>query len=347
MRRWFLAALALLAAGNWKPSAVSRELIAGSWEREAVSRQPPAQQQPPQTFRSGAQLVQVDVRVLEDGRFVTDLGRADFVIKEDGVPQKIESVALVTTRPPSAPSAPSPPAPAALSARAAPSAPPPSIWIFVFDTEHRSPGGLNRSRDAIVKFVADRFHQGDIGGVVLDGKMANNRLTSDREELRVAAASVKMPGELRSRQLELREWPRLQDDEEVWRIATGDRQALAAATIRACNEDPDQCKRVPVDTLVLEKARRVNSQTQLGSLKTLQSAEALSNGLARLPGSKTIVFMSEGFFLLDKEAELRQAIGMAARAGAHFYTIDARGLNKGSASSDIIDQPVVASAYGA
>ena len=177
--------------------------------------------------------------------------------------------------------------------------------------------------------------------------MANNRLTSDHEELKVAAAAVKMPGELRSRQLELREWPRLQDDDEAWRIATGDQESLKAATVRACNENPDMCHGVDPTLQVLEKSRRLNSQTQLAALKTLSAAEALSNGLARMPGSKTIVFLSEGFFLNDKVAELRHAVGMAARAGARFYSIDARGLNKGSASSEIMDQVVVPAGFGA
>jgi VWFA-related protein len=176
--------------------------------------------------------------------------------------------------------------------------------------------------------------------------MANNRLTTDHEELKKAAASVKMPGEMRSRQLELREWPRLQDDQEAWMIADGDRQALAAANTRACNDDPDQCRKVPVDVLILEKARRIGAETRTATLKTLKSAEALSNGLARMPGTKTIVFLSEGFFLTSQEAELRQAVGMAARAGAHFYTIDARGLNRGS-GSDIIDKQYVDYAAGA
>jgi VWFA-related protein len=334
-----LATLSLLVAGSWK-------LAAGSWPLEAARGQQPA---PPQTFRSGAQVVQVDVRVLRDGRFVTDLVASDFTIKEDGAAQRIESVALVSAAPsapaPSSPFAPSAPAPSAPLAPSAPSAP--SVWVFVFDTEHLSPGGLNRSRDAIVKFIGDRFQKGDIGGVVFDGKMANNRLTSNHEELKAAAAVVKMPGELRSRQLELREWPRLQDDDEAWRIANGDRESLKAAVMRACNEDPDQCRRADPDMQVLEKAQRLNSQTQLASLKTLKAAEALSSGLARMPGSKTVVLLSEGFFLNDKLAELRQAVGMAARAGARFYTIDARGLNRGSASADIIDQPVVAESFGA
>ncbi len=333
-----LAALSLLVAGSWK-------LAAGGWQLEAAGRQQPVA--PPQTFRSGAQVVQVDVRVLKDGRFVTDLGASDFTIREDGVAQKVESVALVRGAPsaPSAPLAPPAPAPSAPLALSAPSAP--SVWVFVFDTEHLSPGGLTRSRDAIVAFISDRFHKGDVGGVVFDGKMANNRLTSDHDELKAAAAAVKMPGELRSRQLELLEWPRLQDDDEAWRIATGDQESLKAATVRACNENPDMCHGVDPTLQVLEKSRRLNSQTQLAALKTLSAAEALSSGLARMPGSKTIVFLSEGFFLNDKVAELRHAVGMAARAGARFYSIDARGLNKGSASSEIMDQAVVAAGFGA
>jgi VWFA-related protein len=182
MRLWLLAAL-LTAAGS----------------RQAP---PPAA---PQTFRSGAQIVEVDVRVIgKDGKFVTDLGAADFEIAEDGVPQRIQSVVLVGTS--AAPLAPSAPAPAAPNAPPAPLAPPArragQAWVFVFDSYHLSPGGLTRTRDAVSKFIAEKFQQGDLGGVVVDGLMVNNRLTSDREELKKAAASVKMSGELRSRQLE-------------------------------------------------------------------------------------------------------------------------------------------------
>src|SRR5436190_19586273 len=82
----------------------------------------------PQTFRSGAQIVEVDVRVIgKDGKFVTDLGPGDFEISEDGVPQKIQSVVLVGTDAaplaPRAPLAPLAPAPLAPSAPLAPLAP--------------------------------------------------------------------------------------------------------------------------------------------------------------------------------------------------------------------------------
>src|SRR4051812_27032493 len=140
MRLWLVAALILIAEGQ-QPAA------------------------PPQTFRSGAQVVQVDVRVHKDGRFVTDLGSSDFGLKEDGVPQKIESVVLVT----GTPALPAPVAPQALPAPQAPPAPraptAPSVWVFVFDTDHLTPGGLTRTRAAVVTFIADRLHQGDVGGV--------------------------------------------------------------------------------------------------------------------------------------------------------------------------------------
>ena len=329
---------------GWRKLAALFLLIGGSSNAGGSSLHAARRQQavPPQTFRSGTQIVQVDVRVMKDGRFVPGLGPADFTIREDGLAQKIESVVLIGASASPAPSSPpaSPP-----SGRAAPSTAPP-VWIFFLDTEHLSPGGLNRARDAIVKFIGDRFPNGDVGGVVADGKMANNRLTSDREALRAAAAAVKLPGGLRSRQLELHEWPRLQDDEEAWAVSQGDQRALAVAVTRACNEDPDACRRINPDLQIVEKAKRLSSETQLASQKTLIAAQALGSGLARMPGTKTIVFFSEGFFLNDKVAELRQAVGMAARAGAHFYTIDARGLNKGSASSAMFDQQVVSGDFG-
>ena len=308
-----------------------------------------------QTFRSGTQIVEVDVRVLgKDGRFVTGLGLADFEITEDGVPQKLQSIVLIgagaAPSAPLAPSAPAPLAPLAPSAPLAPLAPspprPPQIWLFVFDTTHLSPGGLTHTRDAVVKFIAERFRQGDIGGVVIEGRMVNNRLTSDREELRKAAASVKSPGELRSRQLDEREWPRLRDESEAFRIVRNDREAIQTAVARACSEEPDQCRAAPPDMAVIEKARRMVTAYRTATLQTLSVIDALSRNLVRVPGPKTIVFLSEGFVLEEQESQLRQAVGQAARAGAHFYAVDARGLNKGS-NSQMIDRAVPDNPMGA
>jgi VWFA-related protein len=340
MRRWFVGTIVLLTAGSWQlragswqPAAGSRELEAGSRELAAGSRQQqPAP--PPQTIRSGTQVVQVDVRVHKDGKFVTDLGPGDFEIKEDGVPQKIESVVLIGGT--SAPATPPAPAPSAPPAPLAPSAPP-AIWVFIFDTNHLTPGGLTRTRDAVTKFINERFRQGDIGGVIADGRMANNRLTTDRPELSKAAAAVKVVGEARNLRAQMQEWPRVADEAEAFEIANGDAEALQTAVQRACQEDPPACRRAPPDLEIIEKSKDISATYKKATRLTLTVVEGLANGLARMPGTKTIVFLSEGFIVQEQEEELKQAVGQAARAGAHFYTIDARGLGAGR-SADNLDR---------
>ena len=222
---------------------------------------------------------------------------------------------------------------------------PRQTWIFVFDTNHLTPGPFARAREAAAKFIAEKFREGDIGGVVVDGRMANNRLTSDRAELKAAVEAMKMPGNLKSRQLDQREWPRLQDEFEAFRIVNGDRDALQVAVARACAEEPDSCRRAPPDMQVMEKARMTVDESRKATQLTLSTVSSLGNNLARVPGAKTIVFFSEGFVLTQMEAILRDAVGRAGTAGARFYTIDARGLNRGPVSQ-IIDQPIAGTSIG-
>jgi VWFA-related protein len=307
-----------------------------------VAQQAPAPQQPP-TFASGTQVVQVDVRVFDkSGHFVTDLQPGDFEIKEDGVTQPIVTLTLVRTgtTAPFAPSSPLAPAPVAPSAPVAPLAPSPATWLFVFDTTHLSPGGLRNTQKAVEEFLRTKFRDGDIGGIVADGKMANNRLTSVREELIKAVSDIKQPDSTFRYQRQMtREWPRIQDEFEAWRIAElNDDSALRQAIIRACSDDPDACRRTPPDLEITHKTKDIVRTAAAATQLTLNVVRALSNGLARMVGPKTVVFISEGFVAQGEEQTLRDATGIANRAGAHFYTIDARGLNKGSASASIIDQ---------
>lgn len=301
-----------------------------------------AQQQQP-TFKSTTNVVQVDVRVFKGNQFVTGLGPDDFVVTEDGVPQKVQSVALIGGPQLSAFSSQLPASSSQVQSTSSPvqnSGTAPSVWLFVFDTPHLSPGGLTHTRDAVLQFLDSKWHQGDVGGVVYDGKMANNRLTSDRAELRADVAAIKVPGDQRRVQIEIsREWPRFQDEYELFRVVDNDRNAIATVVARACNDDPDACKRTSPDAEAIGKAHRIADEIQQSTLGTLQAVVALSNGLARMAGPKTVVFLSEGFVAEKMETQIRNAIGDAARAGAHFYTIDARGLDHGSAGSSIIDQP--------
>jgi VWFA-related protein len=306
----------------------------------------PAGQEQPTTFRSGTQVVEVDVRVFdENGRFVPELTARDFTLSEDGVAHTIQSVHLVTGGALSSPTGGSGPAlVSSESTRAAR-----QTWLFLFDTEHLSPAGLTRTRDAVRTFVQERFRDGDMAGVIVGGRMADNRISGVKEEIDRAIASVAVHGDPRSRQLELRTWPRLMDEYEAQRIVDNDREAMDVAVRRACADDPSACRMVRPDAEVGEKAERVVTAARVAAQQTIDTVAALCSGLARIPGPKTVVMLSDGFVVQGVESQLRQAIGQAARAGARFYTIDARGLNRGPGTSTLdlatIDDPAVGTRF--
>lgn len=281
-----------------------------------------------------------------DGRFVADLAREDFEILENGVSQQLQTLYLVGESAGAAAAdaelklaTPAPNADASSTRSGTLPASARQTWIFVFDLNHLTPGGgFDRARIAVKEFIRDRFKSGDLAGVIAGTRMVNNRLTSVREELVAAVESVKPLAESRNRQIELtREWPRLRDEDEALKIAREDREALGRAITRACTEDPDACVRVPPDVQIREKARRLQRDIQRATLETLTAINGLASGLAKMPGPKTVVLLSDGFVTQDMESTLRSVVGQTARAGARVYAIDARGLNRGRGAG-IIDQ---------
>jgi VWFA-related protein len=284
-------------------------------------------------FRVGVPGVDVDARVFDrDGRFVDSLTIGDFELLENGVPQTLQALTLVGgTSPPAS-------GPPEISGTVAPRPAPPAsarqTWIFFFDLNHlTSGGGFDRARSAVETYLRDQFSAGDIGGVVAGSRMVNNRLTSVREELVAAARSVKPLSDHRSRTMELtREWPRLRDESEALLIANGNREALQRAVIRACTDDPSACRVASPDMTVMDKARRFEREASRATSDTLAAINAVASGLARMPGPKTIVFLSDGFVTEKMETTLESVVGQTARAGARIYAVDVRGLNRGAAA---------------
>ena len=297
-----------------------------------AAQAPPPQQQPP-TFTASTQIVEVDVRAFtRDGRFAEDLTIDDFEVMEDGKPQTIRALyfvgpavsdsatarPLVTSRGPEGTTV-GPPISAARQ-----------TWLFVFDVNHLTAGGgFDRARLAVTTFLKERFRDGDLGGVMAGGTMINGRLTSVRAELMNAASSVRPNNENRARLNELmREWPRFRNESEALAVADQDRETLQRVTTRACTEDQTACQ--TADGLIREKASRFRTESQRSTLDTLKAMNALANGLARIPGPKTIVFLSDGLVSQDMEGALQSVVGQTTRAGARIYAIDVRGLNRGT-----------------
>jgi VWFA-related protein len=60
-------------------------------------------------------------------------------------------------------------------------------------------------------------------------------------------------------------------------------------------------------------------------------------GLSHFPGRKTVVFMTEGFYVEESRSLLEQISAQASRAGVTIYSIDGRGnINQMSSNPDVV-----------
>jgi VWFA-related protein len=293
----------------------------------AVSAIADAQSPPSQpSFRASTTLVEVDAVVTNHrGQFVNGLNADDFEVLEDGKPQQIERAYVVTGRVTTAATTSTV---AADPQGATPRSSSQRVFILFFDQDHLQEGPFKRLQDAAVAFLSAQFSEGDVGGVVIGGTMLGNRLTTDREALLAAVRDAKPNFAKTSRRLELLEWPRLNSETEAIRIAlANDREVLAQAVRRACEDDRSMCRAIDPEPAIMEKARRVVGDLRPAARRTVMALEALAMGLARLPGRKAIVLMTEGFFVEESWADLRQIVGASARSNVRIYSIDARGLD--------------------
>ncbi len=295
---------------------------------------------PPQapTFRGGTTTVEVDVIVKDAaGKFVVDLGPRDFQVIEDATPRGIDTFYLVTG--PGAASASRQSQPREEPLPSGTSTPPPAavqrVFVFSFDVEHMATGSVIRAQKAVTEFLTTQFQAGDVGGIVVAGTMVNKRLTSVGEELRAAVASIKPTPDARSRELDMRAWPRIESLYEATRVSVGDDKVIEHLVYRACADDKDRCD----DALpqILGKGRAIAGQARISAQRTLSTLKHLVVGLAPMPGRKTIVYLTDGFSSEDLAGELQTVIGRAALANVRIYAIDTRGLNRGSADSRILD----------
>jgi len=331
-----VACAIVLTAGDFdgRPLHASGPRQASAGPGQQVIPQPP-------TFRAGTMLVEVDVVVRDkERRFVPDLRLEDFQVFDDGASQEISVIYRVIG--PAEPTA-AGEAAAGSSVPALPPPPPQQVQraiVFLFDHAHIQPGGLDRAKKAAVEYLKRDFRQGDVGGVISGGTMVNKRLTSSRDELEAAVQSVKPLGEAGIVTRELRQWPRFVDVFEALRVVRNEPSyspgptMLADVTARACRDQPDSCRTAEED--VQQKAMLLVGEARRTAKQTVDTISALASGLERLPGRKTVILLSEGFFVEDSWADLRSVVGRAARASVRIYSLDTRGLNRGSAGSDIL-----------
>ena len=290
------------------------------------------QPSPPPVFRATADLVEVDVVVHgRNGAFLSDLSIDDFAIDDAGQPQRIQQFYLHVSDAAGRPLA---AAPRQLS-ESPPTANSARTFVVVFDDAHLTPAGFKQTQSAAQALFSKEFRIGDLGGVVVAGRMVNGRLTTDRDELLKAVKDVKPNANKSSRLRSEREWPRLSEIEAVRITFDSDRDVLDVALRRACADDPSYCRVGDPELPVRSKASALAESATAESGQTLQALRAVGNGLAKLPGRKIVLLMSEGFIAEQSWPMVQEVVALAARANFRFYTLDARGQDRALTSVSV------------
>src|SRR5205807_651576 len=93
---------------------------------------------------------------------------------------------------------------------------------------------------------------------------------------------------------------------------------------------PNGMTREMAERSVKERALVLLKQSSAVSVNTLTTLESLMRSSAQMTGRKLVFFISDGFYLNDRNTafgdKLKQITDAAIRAGVVIYTIDARGL---------------------
>jgi VWFA-related protein len=267
-------------------------------------------------------LVQIDAVVTDrQGRHVTDLGPADFVVRVDGQPREITNVSYVLLAAPSGTEE----APEVIQTSPAPSAALPErrrgrAITLVIDDLHISYEGMSRLRGALHRYLDERLAPGDRVAILRTGgsTAAMQQFTSDPVRLHAAVDGVRfnfMGAATAGASAPLDSQPAL------GREAGGNRNPSGRG--------PSQGQKA------LDDFR--NEIIGVGTLGTLRW---VVQGLAPLPGRKPVVVFSDGFKVFDVGGEHRvqDEIGIltneANRASVAFYTVDTRGVDTGSLGAE-------------
>lgn len=284
----------------------------------------PAQQPQRPVFETKAELVLVDVNVVDrESKPVTTLTPADFQLEVNGQPRPITSIQFISTAPTN--TTPSTPRESASSSNETETTG--RLLLFVVD-EGSLRIGSSRSLLRTAQTLFDRLAPGDMVGLArLPTGVGGVEFTVDRK--RITDGLMRVTGAANTRVGMVRV-----NISEAWALENNDPSTFQQAVDRECLGETgpglEACRnQVEADArqLVLEASARARS--------TLQSMEALLRNLVQLRTPVNIVMISEGMFVardrssmteLGRRAAEARATIHVIRPGQSFFDIEDRGL---------------------
>ena len=297
----------------WMPAALAFTAIAG------LSAQQP--QQP--VFRSGVDLVTIDVSVVgDDGRQIENLTADQFRIKVDGTPRRVVRAVYVTHRPSGAPK----------TGQAA-------LPNEVSTNEEMEPGRL-------LLIAVDQMHIRRVEGLAAL-RAATNFIDQLDPSDRVAAAPLDHIGpiEFTNRHASVKAYLQTLAGTqtsmrrnfsigliEALAIADGQRTWLDRVVLRECGQplsrfnnqariDELEGFRDPCPTQVEQESRALAQEVRADARTTLNQMLGLIGRLADIDGPKTLVLVSEGLIAEPQLIDLTSLGASAQAARVSIYVL--------------------------
>lgn len=290
-------------------------------------------------------LVQTDVMVFDkQGRFVNGLKREDFELKIDGQPRPIEfferiaagtrneEVQLAAARGVSVPgNGPNATGPVPLDRGR-------TIFFYVDDL-HLSAGNLLRMRKLLQHFVDQDLGQNDMAAITsASGTIGFLQQLSDNKA--VLSAAIERLSARPSSQSDMERPP--MTEYHALQIDRQDKD-VTDFFVDALIKDFSMLSRDMAENMVRSRASQILAQAGNSTTNTLAGLESLVRSSGGLSGRKLVFFISDGFFLDDRNSDalyrLRKVTSAAARSGVVIYSLDARGLVTGMA--DLSTGPII------
>lgn len=308
-------------------------------------------------IRVNTELVQTDVMVFDKrGRFVDGLRPEDFELRIDGKRQTISFFDRIT-----AGSRAEEPQLAAARGEggtkaAVGSGPVPldrgRVVFFFIDDLHLAPNSLVTARNLLLHYLDEDMGQNDEAAVTsASGQIGFlQQITDNKDVLRAAIARLKARGSLVG---DLERPP--MSEYQALAIERNNRDLLDYFVDQLMKDMPSLpsiavaqmggLPRTRAEQQVRDRAQMILQQAATITTNMLFGLESLVRSAGKLPGRKLIFFVSEGFFLDNRNSDslerLRHITSAAAHSGVVIYSIDARGLASGvaDASSEVAADP--------
>jgi VWFA-related protein len=295
--------------------------------------------QPPPIFRMRVDLITTDVIVRDNnGQFVADLTKNDFMVMEDGVKQDISSVELVHGGRTFNLQAPPPP-PAQEGLILPPSKPTNDaagrVFLFFVDDLHMDFNDTPKIRQLFKKMATSLVHDGDMFGIVSTGTSSISiDMTYDRKRMDEAIAKISGSA---LKPKEIIEGPTTSEGPSEVRYRA--HVAFSTANDICHNLEKVQNRRKAViyvsngyDFNPFEGARYADPNVVGTTNNTAQTFRNMGEN-----DYDPFTRQQNEFADADLQRELSELTRSANRANATFYTIDPRGLVAGADIDQDVD----------